>query len=115
MNTIALPGSQMSCTRLPVHPLEIRDNHPAHRLALPEPDEPLTSADDVVHHQALAVSRPTSNTRTANTKSSEVSVLDSARELRRKIVAEIECAKVELWETSIEGGTLAHLLKDSNL
>jgi hypothetical protein len=39
-------------------------------------------------------------------------VLQRARERRRQIVGEIERAKVELWETSIEGGVLGHLMKD---
>jgi hypothetical protein len=42
-------------------------------------------------------------------------VLQRARERRRQIVAEIERAKVELWETSIEGGVLGHLAKDPTL
>ncbi|KAG2157863.1 uncharacterized protein EDB93DRAFT_1055977, partial [Suillus bovinus] len=39
-------------------------------------------------------------------------ILQRARERRRQIVGEIERAKVELWETSIEGGVLGHLMKD---
>lgn len=42
-------------------------------------------------------------------------ILQRARERRRQIVGEIERAKVELWETSIEGGVLGHLMKDSTL
>lgn len=42
-------------------------------------------------------------------------ILQRARERRRQIVAEIERAKVELWETSIEGGVLVHLAKDPTL
>jgi len=42
-------------------------------------------------------------------------VLQRARERRREIVAEIERAKVELWEMSVEGGVLEHLAKDSTL
>ncbi|THH20736.1 hypothetical protein EW146_g669 [Bondarzewia mesenterica] len=38
-----------------------------------------------------------------------------ARERRQQLVAELERAKVELWETTIEQGVLAHLLKDSSL
>ncbi|EGN99251.1 hypothetical protein SERLA73DRAFT_123054 [Serpula lacrymans var. lacrymans S7.3] len=36
-----------------------------------------------------------------------------ARERRRQLVAEVERAKVELWETSIEGGVLMQLAKDN--
>lgn len=42
-------------------------------------------------------------------------ILQRARERRRQIVGEIERAKVELWETSIEGGVLGHLMKDPTL
>lgn len=42
-------------------------------------------------------------------------ILLRARERRRQIVGEIERAKVELWETSIEGGVLGHLMKDPTL
>lgn len=42
-------------------------------------------------------------------------ILQRARERRRQIVGEIERAKVELWETSIEGGVLGHLMKDPML
>lgn len=42
-------------------------------------------------------------------------ILKRARERRRQIVGEIERAKVELWETSIEGGVLGHLMKDPTL
>ncbi|KAG1842031.1 hypothetical protein DFJ58DRAFT_67017 [Suillus subalutaceus] len=42
-------------------------------------------------------------------------ILHRARERRRQIVGEIERAKVELWETSIEGGVLGHLMKDPTL
>lgn len=42
-------------------------------------------------------------------------IIQKARERRRQIVGEIERAKVELWETSIEGGVLGHLMKDPTL
>lgn len=42
-------------------------------------------------------------------------ILQRALERRRQIVGEIERAKVELWETSIEGGVLGHLMKDPTL
>ena len=42
-------------------------------------------------------------------------ILQRTRERRRQIVAEIERAKVELWETSIEGGVLGYLIKDPTL
>ncbi|KAF8842119.1 hypothetical protein BDN67DRAFT_424980 [Paxillus ammoniavirescens] len=42
-------------------------------------------------------------------------ILERARERRRQIAAEIERAKIEQWETSIEGGVLVHLLRDSSL
>lgn len=42
-------------------------------------------------------------------------ILQRARERRRQIIGEIERAKVELWETSIEGGVLGHLMKDPML
>ena len=39
-------------------------------------------------------------------------VMSRARQMRAQLMAEIERAKVELWETTMEGGCLAHVLKD---
>jgi hypothetical protein len=39
-------------------------------------------------------------------------ILGRARERRRQLMAEIERAKVELWETTIEQGVLSQLIKD---
>lgn len=39
-------------------------------------------------------------------------ILRRAREQRRQLAAEIERAKVELWETTIEQGVLTHLIKE---
>ena len=42
-------------------------------------------------------------------------ILERARERRRQLVAEIERAKVELWETSIENAVWVHLTRDGSL
>ena len=39
-------------------------------------------------------------------------ILQRARERRSQLVAEIERAKIELWETTIEQGVLAHIAKE---
>jgi len=39
-------------------------------------------------------------------------ILERARERRRQLMTEIERAKVELWETTIEQGVLSQLIKD---
>ncbi|KAI0058173.1 hypothetical protein BV25DRAFT_1902289 [Artomyces pyxidatus] len=42
-------------------------------------------------------------------------ILRRAKERRLQLAAELERAKVELWETTIEQGVLAHLVKDSRV
>ncbi|KAH7911071.1 hypothetical protein BJ138DRAFT_1151491 [Hygrophoropsis aurantiaca] len=44
--------------------------------------------------------------------SNKEDIVRRARERRRQLVTEIERAKVELWETSIEGGVLVQLAKE---
>jgi hypothetical protein len=39
-------------------------------------------------------------------------ILAKARERRRQLVGEIDRAKVELWETTIEQGVLAQFVKE---
>jgi hypothetical protein len=39
-------------------------------------------------------------------------ILQRARERRSQLVAEIERAKIELWETTIEQGVLSHIAKE---
>lgn len=46
------------------------------------------------------------------TKLNKQDVLRRARERRKLLAAELERAKVELWETTIEQGVLAHLVKE---
>ncbi|KAI0040259.1 hypothetical protein FA95DRAFT_902233 [Auriscalpium vulgare] len=42
-------------------------------------------------------------------------VIQRAKERRRQLMVELERAKIELWETTLEQGVLAHLVKDSEL
>lgn len=42
-------------------------------------------------------------------------ILERARERRRQLVAEIERAKVEIWETTIENAVLVHFMRDGSL
>ena len=42
-------------------------------------------------------------------------ILERARERRKQLVAEIERAKIEIWETSIENAVLVHFLRDGSL
>ncbi|KAH7884719.1 hypothetical protein F5I97DRAFT_1891490 [Phlebopus sp. FC_14] len=62
-----------------------------------------------------ASSKSTTTSRGKKVSLAKDDILERARERRRQLVAEIERAKIELWETSIEGGVLIHLAKDSSL
>ena len=42
-------------------------------------------------------------------------ILERARERRRQLVAEIERAKIEVWETTIESAVLVHFTRDGSL
>jgi len=39
-------------------------------------------------------------------------VIQRAKDRRQHVVTELEKAKVELWEATIEQGVLSHLMKD---
>jgi hypothetical protein len=41
-------------------------------------------------------------------------LIQRAKDRRQQLLAELEKAKVELWEATIEQGVLNHLMKDSN-
>ena len=130
---IALPGSDMSCFGLPSYtssnPIPSVSNLVAGALqanVVDTPDEtglrpkgPQRSrniADKGKYKKRFAVS---SRSSTASGSGSALpprdEILKNARERRRQLLAELECAKVELWEASIEGGILVHLLKDSRI
>lgn len=42
-------------------------------------------------------------------------ILERAQERRRQLVAVIERAKIEVWETTIENAVLVHLMRDRSL
>ena len=65
--------------------------------------------------QGIASSRllkPTTTTATRAKPIDREDVFNRARAMRAQIVGEIERAKVELWETTMEGGCLSTLSKD---
>ncbi|KAI6155342.1 hypothetical protein BKA82DRAFT_197241 [Pisolithus tinctorius] len=123
VGSIALPGTHMSCSGLPtvlaipdssnreadqphVNTYERRDN--ATGETLHGPQYPPTHATDKEKRRK----RPTTSVTTAATTLSRDDIIERARQRQRQLIAEIECAKVELWETSIEGGALVHLVRD---
>lgn len=59
-----------------------------------------------------ASSRFTPSTISTSKGAHKQAILERARERRRQLVAEIERAKVEIWETSIENAVLVHLTRD---
>lgn len=68
--------------------------------------------------RSAASSRSSTTNRSANVGPlllSRNDILKNARERQRQLVAELECAKVELWEASIEGGVLVHLMRDNKI
>ncbi|OJA12423.1 hypothetical protein AZE42_03384 [Rhizopogon vesiculosus] len=91
------------------------------------PVTPVPSLDDLIRSnsnippastpsvQSTQNSNPVVPRRAIHKPIEKEAILQRARERRRQIVAEIERAKVELWETSIEGGVLGHLIKDPTL
>ncbi|KAH7930133.1 hypothetical protein BV22DRAFT_76348 [Leucogyrophana mollusca] len=73
----------------------------------PQSQQPLASTSQKRPSAGAAPDR--NNSKTLNKEE----IVRRARERRRQLVTEIERAKVELWETSIEGGVLVHLAKES--
>ncbi|KIK96142.1 hypothetical protein PAXRUDRAFT_328121 [Paxillus rubicundulus Ve08.2h10] len=95
---------------------------PLTELAVAQP--PLTATQKgkakatpaVASKASSASTRRPSNTGTAaKAPLAKGAILERARKWRRQIAAEIERAKIEQWETSIEGGVLVHLLRDGSL
>lgn len=41
-------------------------------------------------------------------------ILERARERRRQLAAEIERAKLEIWETTLENAVLVHFTRDGS-
>lgn len=109
---------------------ELQALPPAEGSDITEPITPVPSLDDLMrsNSNSPAISRFSTPLVQPAQKSNLViprraiykpvdkeDILQRTRERRRQIVAEIERAKVELWETSIEGGVLGHLIKDPTL
>ncbi|KAG8213015.1 hypothetical protein J3R82DRAFT_11406 [Butyriboletus roseoflavus] len=91
-----------------------------------EPSEPtcITAVQKGKGRADFSVPSPapsTSNRSTPNVVSTAKGALDKqgilerARERRRQLVAEIERAKVEIWEMSIENAVLVHFMRDGSL
>ncbi|KAL4061906.1 hypothetical protein V8B97DRAFT_1123838 [Scleroderma yunnanense] len=134
IGTIALPGSFMSCSGLPAY---------VSSFSIPSASNPGTDVPqrndldttDVAgvgsqgrgpqrstvkrkyQKRSTTSSRSTTTDRSANAGPlpSRDEVLKSARQRQRQLIAELECAKIELWEASIEGGVLVHLMRDSRI
>ncbi|KAI6107902.1 hypothetical protein F5141DRAFT_1119265 [Pisolithus sp. B1] len=118
---IALPGTHMSCSGLPTH-------FPSPVSAIPdrEAGQPYGDQDTATAETLHALQHPprgamekekrkkksTTTVSTAVATPSRNDVIERARQRQRQLTAELECAKVELWETSIEGGVLVHLIRD---
>lgn len=124
--SIALPGTHMSCSGLPTR-------FPSPVPAIPggssrEADQPHGHRDKATAETLHGLQNPPRRTTdkektrkksnaslsTAATTPSRDDVIERARQRQRQLIAEIECAKVELWETSIEGGVLVHLIRDQS-
>jgi len=138
IGTIALPGSHMSCSGPPAHTLSC-SIPVASNLAVagtPQANDFDTTDDGGLRSQgsqysqrctvdkrknqkrSSASSRSSTTNRSTNTGPlllSRNEILENARERQRQLVAELECAKVELWEASIEGGVLVHLMRDNKI
>lgn len=135
---IALPGSHMSCSGPPAHTLS-RSISAASNLAVagtPQASGFDTTDDGGLRSQGSQYSQRSTVDKRNNQKRSSASsrssttnrstnagplllsrneILENARERQRQLVAELECAKVELWEASIEGGVLVHLMRDNKI
>ncbi|KAG6333330.1 hypothetical protein ID866_5763 [Astraeus odoratus] len=126
--SIALPGSHMSCSGLPPHftPHLISASSETFTPGTNgtetngSDDETDVRSQDHSHsqHQVTKKGKPRTKSTSSRPHCTNVSgntsheeILRQAQERRRQLIAEIECAKVELWETSIEGGVLVHLMK----
>jgi hypothetical protein len=111
------------------------DSWLAELQALPPPEgheetapvTPVPSLDDLIRSNSISSTASTPSVQSTQNLNPVVprrvsykqvdkeDILRRTRERRRQIVAEIERAKVELWETSIEGGVLGNLAKDPTL
>ncbi|KAI6025030.1 hypothetical protein BKA83DRAFT_4255780 [Pisolithus microcarpus] len=124
VGSIALPGTHMSCSGLPTHfpsPVPAVPDNTNREAGQPYEDQETATAEtphDPQHPPRRAIEkekRKKKSTVTASTAAATPSrndVIERARQRQRQLIAELECAKVELWETSIEGGVLVHLIRD---
>jgi len=84
---------------------------PPGTIHLPTSDTTLTSAESLT--AVRTQKRPSVGLgRNATKGMAREEILGKARERKRQLVAELERAKVELWETTIEQGVLSQLVKD---
>ena len=68
-----------------------------------------------VRAESVTPATPSTSGQSAPGVFDKQAILERARERRRQLVAEIERAKLELWETSIENAVLVHLTRDGSL
>ncbi|KDQ59245.1 hypothetical protein JAAARDRAFT_33967 [Jaapia argillacea MUCL 33604] len=82
-------------------------------LAFPTPlDPPTTVSAANLLRPARSIAGP-GRASVAKSTTNKDDVLRRAKERRRQLVAEIERAKVQLWESTLEQGVLTHLAKDN--
>ncbi|KAI6125138.1 hypothetical protein EDD16DRAFT_492060 [Pisolithus croceorrhizus] len=124
VGSIALPGTHMSCSGLPTHfpspvsAIPDSSNREAGQLcgdrdtATAETLHALQHPPGRVMEKEKRKKKTTATVSTAVATPSRNDVIERARQRQRQLIAELECAKVELWETSIEGGVLVHLIRD---
>ena len=103
----ALPSEQLATSTTTVTPSISRDSSaaPVPRSAAPgtAPTPRVPSLMDQRHP-----SRASAGSKALNKQE----IIQRAKERRQQVLAELERAKVELWEATIEQGVLSHLMKD---
>ncbi|KIM60089.1 hypothetical protein SCLCIDRAFT_26876 [Scleroderma citrinum Foug A] len=118
VSTIALPGSHILSYSTPAASNVV--------VGVPQVNDPdaigeassqcsQCSIVNVKKCQKRSTASSRSNTANRRPLPSRDEILKNARERQRQLVAELESAKVELWEASIEGGVLVHLMRDSKV
>lgn len=125
VESIALPGTHMSCSGLPTHfpsPVPAVPDNANREASQPSEDRDTATAEetlqDLQHPARRAIEKEKRKKKSSTTPSTAAAtpsrndIIERARQRQRQLIAELECAKVELWETSIEGGVLVHLIRD---
>ncbi|KAI5998814.1 hypothetical protein EDD15DRAFT_2363673 [Pisolithus albus] len=125
VESIALPGTHMSCSGLPTHfpsPVPAVPDSANREASQPSEDRDTATAEetlqDLQYPPRRAIEKEKRKKKSSTTPSTAAAtpsrndIIERARQRQRQLIAELECAKVELWETSIEGGVLVHLIRD---